>query len=290
VESPDEVCAEVGIDRRHADFLISVYGVDVVYGNTIRDVNGARRSVDTQQLGFDVNAETLTGGTSFSTVRKTLQRLEKPEPAFEDRLHIIAASSMMSHGVDVDRLNCMVMWGLPLTTAEFIQSSARIGRRYPGLVYVLHRIAREREAVTFSKFDQFIRQGDRFVEPIPVTRRSRRVLAITTPGLAAARLLAIHQPAAGIPLTTVKVLRNFYEERGIDADTELEKLRAALGYEGGLDELAEKDLEGWLRQYFENMTDGTSNAFFPSDLSPSGPPMISLRDVEETAVVSEDLR
>ena len=35
---------------------------------------------------------------------------------------------MLSHGVDVSRLNVMVMLGLPLTTAEFIQTSARVGR------------------------------------------------------------------------------------------------------------------------------------------------------------------
>ena len=48
---------------------------------------------------------------------------------------------MVSHGVDIDRLNTMVVLGLPLTTAEYIQTTARIGRRWPGLVFVLLALA-----------------------------------------------------------------------------------------------------------------------------------------------------
>ena len=54
--------------------------------------------------------------------------------------------------------------------AEFIQTTARIGRRYPGLVLVLHRMGVERDASVFRTFDIYIRQGDRFIEPIAITR------------------------------------------------------------------------------------------------------------------------
>ncbi|WP_337236954.1 helicase C-terminal domain-containing protein, partial [Salmonella enterica] len=90
------------------------------------------------------------------------------------RLHIIAASSMMSHGVDIDRLNIMVMLGIPLSTAEFIQATARVGRRYPSLVFVVHKIGRERDAGIYRSFSQFVSQGDRFVDPVPISKRSRQ--------------------------------------------------------------------------------------------------------------------
>ena len=73
---------------------------------------------------------------------------------------------MLSHGVDIDRLNVMVMLGLPLATAEFIQTTARIGRRYPGLVLVLHRMGVERDAIVVRTFDIYVRQGDRLIEPV----------------------------------------------------------------------------------------------------------------------------
>lgn len=287
-DDPTAVCNEAGIDPMHVQHLIDNYGVEVVYGNTVRDVEAARRSLDTQ-LGFAVNAETLTGATPFDDVRRTLDRLDTPEPELENRLHVIAASSMMSHGVDIDRLNVMVMLGLPLTTAEFIQTTARVGRRHPGLVYVLHRIAREREAATFSQFDKFVQQGDRFVEPIPVTRRSRRVLALTTPGLVEARRLLIHEPASGGALTTIKKLRQYVSAAGITEQTELADLVEALGLDGPLDELLRHDLQQWLRAYFAALHDPATAAKWPNELSPGGVVMRSLRDVEESAPVIETI-
>lgn len=282
---PEAVCLEAGIDPAHAEFLVSNYGVNVVYGNTIRDVDAARRSLDTQ-LGFPVNANTLTGGTPFEDVRDTLDRLDSPEDDFHDRLHVVAASSMLSHGVDINRLNTMVMLGLPLTTAEFIQTSARIGRTHPGLVYVLHRIAREREAATFSKFAQFVEQGDRFVEPIPVTRQSRKVLEITVPGIVEARRLAVHEPESGTALTTVPRLRKYAQAAGIDAHTELDAIAEALGLDTN-DELLRDDLRQWLDDYFSRLYDPATSVRWPNELSPRGTVMRSLRDVEQTAPVTD---
>jgi hypothetical protein len=275
------------VDARWVDHLLSNYGVNVVYGNTLRDVEAARRSIDTQ-IPVEVQAETLTGGTDFDTVRDTLKRLEHPEANFEDRIHIVAASSMLSHGVDIERLNTMVMLGVPLTTAEFIQTTARVGRRWPGLVYVLHRIAREREQATFSQFDSYVRQGDRFVEPVPVTRRSRRVLALTLSGIVESRRLALHEPRSGGALTTVDRLRNYHQANGTNQATEAAVLAAALGFDGPLDEMLVEDIEAWMHTYFSALNDPATTVKWPNQLSPSGPVMRSLRDVEEAAPVVGD--
>lgn len=280
VDDPTGVCGALGIPVQHAAHLISQYGVDLVYGNTVRDVEAARRSAETE-FPYSVNAESLTGGTPFEDVRRILERLDTPESDFASRIHLIAASSMISHGVDIDRFNIMVMKGLPLTTAEFIQTSARVGRRWPGIVYVLHRITREREVATYAQFDKFITQGDRFVEPIPITRASRRVLALTGIGAEEARRLAVHEYAAGTALTTITKLRNYYRDAGISAETETAALTDALGLDGPLDELLRRDINEWAISYFDNLTDPATQAKWPSDLSPSGQPMRSLRDVEE---------
>lgn len=280
LENPNDVCAIVGVPIEHAAHLVSQYGVNLVYGNTVRDVEAARRSAETE-FPFPVNAEMLTGGTPFENVREILDRLEKPENEFLSRLHLIAASSMISHGVDIDRFNVMVMKGLPLTTAEFIQTSARVGRRWPGIVYVLHRMTREREVAAYAQFEKFITQGDRFVEPIPITRASRRVLALTAVGAEEARRLAVHEYSASTPLTTLPWVRKHYRESGITAETEAEALIDALGLDGPLDELLRQDVREWTTSYFDNLTDPATQARWPSDLSPSGKPMTSLRDVED---------
>jgi hypothetical protein len=98
-------------------------GLDVDQGDTPRE--HVSRSIEAQiDVQGPLNTASLTGNTPFTEVRSTLDRLERPEANFDDRLHVVTASSMMSHGVDIDRLNVMVMLGIPLGTAEFIQATA----------------------------------------------------------------------------------------------------------------------------------------------------------------------
>lgn len=286
-EHPARICDELGVDPALSPALVDLYGTNVVYGNTIRDLEASVRSLETQVPVGRLNVATLTGSTPFESVRSALQRLQSPEVDFFDRIHVVAASAMMSHGVDLDRLNVMVMLGQPLATAEFMQISARIGRRWPGLVIVLHRMARERDASLYRTFVPFVEQGDRFVEAIPVTRRSRRVLERTLPGLEMARLLMIHEERAGSALTTVAKLRAESTKGGFSKDVELDALIEMLGFAGPLDEGLRTTLQEWLDTFFRNLAFPSSTVRFPNDLSPTGRPMLSLRDVEEQSPVHD---
>lgn len=184
ITAPSAICSELGIDVSYAPFLVDLYGTNVVYGNTLQDIDAVVRSSETQyaELTPPPNVATLTGRVDLEEVRETLDRLESPEPEFEKRLHLIAASSMMSHGVDIDRLNVMIMLAFPLGVAEFIQATARVGRRWPALVLVVPKMTRERDTSVYRAFPEFVTHGDRFVEPIPITRKSRRVLERTISG------------------------------------------------------------------------------------------------------------
>ncbi|MET8599973.1 helicase C-terminal domain-containing protein [Streptomyces althioticus] len=287
-KEPEVVCTEAGIDVAHASRLVSFYGVNVVYGNTVRDVEAIRRSLEGQvDVGqLSLNAVTLTGNTSFAEVRKVLNRLEEPEPAYADRIHAVAASSMLSHGVDVERFNIMVIHGLPLTTAEFIQTTARVGRTYPGLVYVLHRMSRERDAASFRQFVPYVKQGDRFVEPVPVTRRSRRVLDLTLPGLAEARRLLVHERTADKALTMIQQYTAFLDAEGMSPQSELEELLQALGFTNEDDHVLRRHVMQWLELWEYSLRNPAPNIVFPSKVLPHGrAPMQSLRDVEPSAPI-----
>lgn len=284
--NPQPTCAAIGIDPGFVEEIVSLYGVDVIYGNTLRDLDAVARSLETQiDVDGPLNTASLTGRTEFEDVRKTLARLERPETDFCQRLHVVTASSMMSHGVDVDRLNVMVMLGIPLTAAEFIQTTSRVGRRWPGLIYVMHKIARERDASVFRCFDKFVLQGDRFVEPIPITRRSRRVLEKTVAGLAMARILAVYEGESGEALTTVSKLRNYFTKKGITATVEIDAIVEMLKFDSPLEETLRADLREWYRRFFENLMDPGGTFRFPNELSPTGRAMRSLRDVEEEALI-----
>lgn len=283
------VCTEADIDERHVPMLLKMYGTNVVYGTTVYDVEAAERSLDSNSTVEGITSTQLTGSTNFDDVRTTLHRLQHPEDDFAQRIHVVVATSMLSHGVDVDALNTMVMLGLPLTTAEFIQTTARVGRRYPGLVYVLHKIGRERDAETFRHFRQYVEQGDRFVDPIPVTRRSRRVLDLTLPGLVAARTLMIREPASRRALTTVARLREYADESDMTAPVEAQTIIELLGFDGEEDTLHRDQIMQWMTNWFANLRDLSLSKEFPKVLG-AREPMRSLRDVEPTVPIHEARR
>ncbi|MEZ5767193.1 MAG: hypothetical protein R3D80_05610 [Paracoccaceae bacterium] len=97
---PVGMAAEINVDPSLVPFLIDLYGTNVVYGNTIRDLDAVARSAETQWGDIpapDPQVTSMTGRTSQMDVAGTLERLEKPEEDFADRLHVVTASSMMSH-------------------------------------------------------------------------------------------------------------------------------------------------------------------------------------------------
>lgn len=289
ISEPTAICDALDVSAAYAEFLVQQYGTNVVYGNTLQDIDAVIRSSETQYADLvpTPNVATLTGRTDFEQVRATLDRLERPESDFKDRLHIIAASSMMSHGVDIDRLNIMIMMAFPLGVAEYIQATARVGRKWPALVAVIPKMTRERDASVYRAFPEFISHGDRFVEPIPITRKSRRVLERTISGLEMARLNLVHEPKASASLTTVRAVNAYMREH----PDFLKEDKIAIERDLGLsvqDEFMVDQLKLWFEGLNRNLHEPTADMTFPSQLSPSGPPMLSLRDVEEQAPVFGD--
>jgi hypothetical protein len=290
VEDPAAAAAAVGVDVAVLPQLVLNYGVDVVYGSNLKDVEAVARSFDTQiQLEPPVNAATLTGRTPLEEVRTTLARLVEPEVDFYDRVHLVAASSMLSHGVDVNRLNVMVMLGLPLATAEFIQTTSRVGRAHPGLVIVLHKIGRERDAAVYRTFPSFVAHADRLIDPVPITAKSRRVLELTFAGLEQARIYGIHEPAAiaaGLrQLTKPGPVKRAFNRLPVLERDELQAVIEMLDFDGPLDESLRRDISGYLREFYRALNDPASSAEWVSDLFPTGEPMRSLRDIEDQAPV-----
>ena len=153
------------------------------------------------------------------------------------------------------------------------------------MVYVMHKMARERDAGVFGCFEKFVKQGDRFVEAIAITRRSRRILEKTAVAIALARIIAVHEPSAGSSLTTINELRAYAAGGEYGLDAEFAAAVEALRLLGDVDEPLRSQLRYWYDRYFSNLAAPAGSVKFPAHLSPTGPPMRSLRDVEEQAPV-----
>lgn len=83
----------------------------------------------------------------------------------------VLSTNMISVGVDVGRLNAMIVNGQPKSTAEYIQASSRVGRESgsAGLVLVMYNWTRPRDRSHYERFKTFHLAFYRHVESGSVT-------------------------------------------------------------------------------------------------------------------------
>lgn len=176
-----------------------------VYFNSLRDLGKASTLIDDDVKDFIirtanrmfktrrlvVNADELTSRVSTTELNETLDKLEKIEYSEENveakryASSVLLATNMISVGIDVSRLNVMLMVGQPKLTSEYIQASSRVGRTYPGVVFVQYDATKSRDRSHYERFKSYHESFYRFVEPTGATpfskpARERALHAILT--------------------------------------------------------------------------------------------------------------
>jgi len=185
-------------DEEYQD-LIDRHTLTVAYVNSKREGENIRRSVEEQvrdhlqREGCDepYGVTSLTGDTTMDEVKNALRRMNSKRFSLPDveKLDYAVATSMISHGVDVDRLNTMIFFSYPRSTAEYIQASSRAGRRYPGIVYVVLKSTTYRDRSFYRNFREVHEALDKMVESVPIDRFAVHAVERTVPGLAIGTLL-----------------------------------------------------------------------------------------------------
>ncbi len=123
----------------------------------------------------DVNPSELTSRVANNLIPVRLKNLESRfgEPGVDS---VVLATNMISVGLDVDRLGLMAVMGQPQSSAEYIQATSRVGRRWPGLVVTIFNAAKSRDRSHFEGFVPFHQAMYRAVEATsatPFAARSR---------------------------------------------------------------------------------------------------------------------
>lgn len=229
----------------------------------------------------------MTGSTSTSEVTRILEKLESSCPPPGEAPDTILATSMISHGVDVDRFNGMLFYGMPRQNAEYIQASSRIGRRHVGLVLTCLHPARERDQshyAYFTKFHEFLGQS---IEPVAINRWSKFSIQRTLPGLFMSVLLQYIANQSNESNPNRFYMLNFVKRQissgKLSADDFIPLLEDAYGVTHP-NNPTEEGFRSEIRQHVEHFLDqiigaGSHELFVSNALIPR--PMRSLRDVDE---------
>jgi hypothetical protein len=169
--------------------LLDLYVTSLTYFLANRELNSLRTDLEADVLpclereaagSFEIHE--LTGSTGTDDVARILDKLERPLAAGTPP-DALLATSMVSHGVDIDRLNAMIFYGMPRQNAEYIQASSRVGRAHVGIVFNCLHPVRERDQSHYGYFVKFHEFLGQLVEPVAINRWSKFSVNRTLPGL-----------------------------------------------------------------------------------------------------------
>lgn len=190
-------------NKNEALEILKDYWFLLEYNNVKQDGNKIIGAIDTpineelKEEGirpFDYRK--MTGDDSFQDVRKVLFDIENTEDVFNS-FNLISATSMISHGVDADRFNNMIFFGMPGNTAEYIQAYSRVGRKYPGIVIVILRPTRSKDMSYLRYFVKFHEFKDILVDPVPINRWANKSIYKTLSGIMQAIILNYYENLYG---------------------------------------------------------------------------------------------
>ena len=197
----------------------------------------AYRLGDARDARLIARADELTSRVTTTELNETLDKLEKvsysQENINEKRYpsNILLATNMISVGIDVARLNVMLLVGQPKLTSEYIQASSRVGRSYPGVAFTMYDGSKSRDRSHYEQFKSYHESFYKYVEPTGATPFSKpaRDRALHAVVIAITRMLedelSDDNSAAGFSRDEfsdrVSMVRNFIINRASDISQKL---------------------------------------------------------------------
>jgi hypothetical protein len=280
--------------------LLDCYATSLTYFLSNRELNSSHTDLE-----GDVNPNLergsltpleiaeLTGSTGTDEVMRILERLEGTL-APNASLDAVLATSMVSHGVDVDRFNAMIFYGMPRQNAEYIQASSRVGRALVGIIFNCLHPARERDQSHYTYFVKFHEFLGQLVEPVAINRWSIFSVNRTLPGLFMGVLLQLIANSSGESNPNRYYMLDFVKQKISDgslrADNFIPLLEEAYRVQAAstTGEMAFRDeirlqvqqFLGWI------LGAGSGRTFVSEALIPK--PMRSLRVVDDAADIELD--
>lgn len=283
--------------------LVDLYLTSLTYFSVGRILNSIRTD-----LGSDVNRNLerdglgaleireLTGSTSTDEVTDILEHLEQPVRDDAKESDAVLATSMVSHGVDIDRLNAMIFYGMPRQTAEYIQASSRVGRANVGVVFSCLHPIRERDQSHYGYFVKYHEYMGQLVEPVAINRWAKYSIQRTLPGLFMGVLLQM-LANKDIGNANKYYIKEFVQQKISTGDITAEDFVPVLEKAYRVDEdnnvgetAFRKEIRRMVARFLDQILAPSYDGTFVSESLRPHKPMMSLRDVDEPVNIELDSR
>jgi hypothetical protein len=285
------------------DVLDLIFDYEVSLGYVNSKANGSKVDEELRVLSDRLDDDgrgavlpvVLTGQVPIPDLAHAIARVKgdlRTMPPGE-RLRALVGTSVVSHGVDLDRLNVLVMAGMPTTAADYIQVTARAGRTHAGLVVTVYDSFSRRERSLYSNFMSYHRFLNQMVTPVPVNKYAYFVADRTLPGIALALLHDLARNSKLAPpkqgVRRAREFQSWWNTHRAAIDTEIQaRLRRcyATPTTGVNDpameqELMERALARWRETEYKALSRPPQEPLTASMFHT--PPLTNFRDIDEPA-------
>lgn len=156
--------------------IIENYKIILTYHNKKSDVHSMNyyleAVVNSKLENYRFIPKILTGDSSLDDIKDLISLASNYHKGTEnkDKLISVFATSIVSHGIDIEKWNFMVFQGIPRSTAEYIQAMSRVGRRFSGVVFVWFYPNRARDLSFYQNFEDYHGIIEQKVENVPLSR------------------------------------------------------------------------------------------------------------------------
>lgn len=157
--------------RMNLGFMNNKVDLERTLQNLVNITNVDRKKVAkvSGTSAFELNVKELTGDNSIMEIREAIKKIKRTSEASpSDPLHVLLATNLVSHGIDLKQMNIMIFYGMPGATSEYIQALSRVGRQSPGVIFVVHHPNRPRDRGLWRTFNQYHMALRQQVEMMPV--------------------------------------------------------------------------------------------------------------------------
>ena len=257
----------IGLDKLNKTLVL--YKTMLTYHNKKEDVHTINFHMDdyvNKLLKYNVESRPLTGDNDLDYIKETIAQVNEFDE--ENQLHAVHATSIVSHGVDIDRWNLMIFEGMPRSTAEYIQSLSRVGRKYYGIVFLTFDSRRTRDLSFFKHFDEYHDIIEYKVEPVPLARWAKLGIKQTITSVFTASILNYLSNELNKPLYNIEQVREVLtQEQNVNLLLEFIN-KSYVTFIDGCDDETKEEIETEIREriyYLINYT-GTQTNFFPNAL------------------------